>query len=720
MYEFNIRKLEIIHFPYRSIVFTLAHFNFYPCLKGVFHFQLTILNSSFSVFYLLYLIQFKSNLALEKLVKLKTKNLKHLIMNYTIKGRLHAVICDEKELVVASTVVRLYALNEEVNAATAMTAAQSKEVAQVFEEKEIKKRKNRLLAETVTDEKGNYEFAFDCNDESYSGGAVGVSVYYKEVPNYGQNNTDLPRRFQPFEVLLDVFQPKWREDENGLVATWNYQILRRIWCYILMRLDIWVICGTLLNCESQLPIKGIEVIAMDDDFITDDRLGSAITNDKGEFCIFYRSLDFKKTFLSPFINVETSNPFSFDNGPDVYFKYAIGGSEFFSESPSEAQNINRKNVDNCLCVTLCLDKEGQTPGIPVAFYEIGYARNYHPILNIDPATGKTVGMVNPSHDNQAFFSTIELRGSLNQEFNGQPTEYKFQYVNVANSSITIGSIAETDWNDVLPEDISKTKIAARIFDGVLNKEHSYYIKGSGLTDSDGRIEFDVPFDGNWIQVPQFVPGPTEFALNFTNALIKLKSGNLKVKATGLPNAKIVDKSALTPGDSSGPLEENNYFILRMLKREQGDDSTIAVAGFSRALAIFNTRYGDVEQGGSWFPAGKSTEFGIACLDLQELASGGCSKITDSLTVDYTAANPNLGKVSIKLNGPGGTVDFGAIPYSTPNEEAHGTISYPGVVSDLPNCAFEVRIDADLNLTNGETQHQGVWDRVLFCKSPATP
>ena len=57
-------------------------------------------------------------------------------------------------------------------------------------------------------------------------------AYYEEIPEYGQESVSLPNGFKPFEVLLDIIQPKWRESDLGLVAGWNYTLLRRIWCYI--------------------------------------------------------------------------------------------------------------------------------------------------------------------------------------------------------------------------------------------------------------------------------------------------------------------------------------------------------------------------------------------------------------------------------------------------------------------------------------------------------
>ena len=639
-------------------------------------------------------------------------------MNYILRGRLHTAICDGHENAIAFTKVRLYSVEDERNAATAYTAAQSKELIQVFDEKEIKARKKRLLAETKTDANGNYEFKLDGDKLDYNGGIVAVVLFYDEIPEYGQDGTSLPKKFSPFEVLMDVIQPKWRETNGGLIAGWNYGLLKRVWCFILARLDIWMICGTLLNCKSGEALSGIEVIAMDDDIITDDLLGSAVTNDKGEFCIYYRSIDFKKTFLSPWINVETTPIFSFDNGPDIYFKFEVGGSEIFAESPSEAQKPSRKNVGNCLCVRLCLD-DVVTPGPkdpPAAFYQIGYARKYHPVINIDPVTGRTTGKATADWNEQAFFSTLDLRGSLSKKLNGQPVEYKFEYAEVNNPSIDVGAIPVAAWNDVTPADIAKGEIATRLTQFFPEIKHeSYVIHGINGPTATGN-EVEVTFNGNWVQAPQYNGGG--FDIFFNGSLIKLISNKL---ASG-----IVDKAALIPGSSSAPLEQNRYFALRMKKRELGNPGSETMAGFSRPLAIFNTVYKDVPQGGTWDPLGKSSEFGIATLDLQELVDGGsCAKITNTLTANYTAANPNLGAVSLQMFGPGGPHNFQQLVATTPGEQLNGQAQYTGAdntvdpndVSNLPNCAFEVRLTAELNLTNGEQQHHNIWDRVLYCKHP---
>ncbi|AFL80557.1 Transthyretin-like family [Aequorivita sublithincola DSM 14238] len=630
-------------------------------------------------------------------------------MKYTFKGKLQSAICDEHEFAIANTTIRFYGLNDERNAATAFTAAQSKEVSQVFEETEIKKRNSELLAETKTDASGNYEVTFDGNKTKYEGGSVVIVLYYNEIPDYGQKDTKKPKSFKPFEVLLDIIQPKWRQMDNELVAGWNYTILKRIWCYILKRLDIWVICGTLTNCKSQAPLAGIEVIAMDDDIITDDLLGSKVTDSNGRFCIYYRSIDFKKTFLSPFINVETTPFLASGSGPDIYFKYALGGVQIFAESHYEAHKPSRRNVGNCLCVNLCLENvEGANPSVPIGFYSIGQ-RDYHPIYEIDSTTGRTKGKSETSWNGKAFFSNVELRGSLNQKMNSQPSEYKFQYANVSDPSIAVGTIPEAAWNDVTSGDIARTKIADRLIEGSVWKNDTYVIGGTGNTDIFGRTEIKVEFDGNWIKVPQ-QPSGTINEINLLGSLIVLKTENLY--------SNTENKNTLVAGSAPSLINKNKYFALRMFKREAGNDASKLQCGFSLPLAIFNTRYDNVHKGGSWLSEIQNpSEFGIAMVDLVELSGpgNGCKKITDAIHVKYSAGNPNLGNVSIKFTGQGATNTFEAINYPVSGEEAYGTASYLGDFGDLKPCAYEIRLEVGLNLTNGRDNHHDIWDRILFCR-----
>ena len=106
------------------------------------------------------------------------------------------------------------------------------------------------------------------------------------------------------------------------------------------------------------------------------------------------------------------------------------------------------------------------------------------------------------------------------------------------------------------------------------------------------------------------------------------------------------------------------------------------------------------------------------VDILEIGSG-CAEITNALTVEYTAAHPNLGNVSIDMTGPGGPYSFtmvddgGATP---PNRYGHATPNFS--VMNLVKCAYIVHLSIDLLLTTGDAVPDPLYDEIAFCKKGA--
>lgn len=221
-----------------------------------------------------------------------------------------------------------------------------------------------------------------------------------------------------FSMRLEL--EKQAKDER---YRWEYAIAYKWWCYIRGHFfDAWVICGHLMNCQTNKPIANAKVTAMDADFLTDDNLGTATTDSNGHFRIDYTSADFKKTFLSPWINIETDPSFlSFQSGPDVYFKAELGGTKLVDETKADA----RKNVGFCLCVNLCSDVnvvDPNDPNFPSAWTGIGskFSSSYGTSAPDFDAEGYA------SSDKNVLYSTIKLTGQAAlKSAAGNPIEYRF-------------------------------------------------------------------------------------------------------------------------------------------------------------------------------------------------------------------------------------------------------------------------------------------------------
>ncbi len=618
-------------------------------------------------------------------------------MSYKIKGNFSAYLCDDCLENLSQVRVRIYLPERETNVA-AVSSANIKDTFRELTDEEIKAKDNRLIAEVETDMMGNFAIMID---EKYVQSALEIDIYCGTVPRLPHP----PKKGKLRQFHVTTYVPEWRmmDNEQNYVSNFEYKIPSKWWCLIKGKyFDVWSICGVLTDCKTRNPLAGITVIAMDADFLTDDELGRNVTDSNGHFHIYYTSVEFKKTFLSPLINIETDVNLPFASGPDVYFQLEYGGQQFAMETKAN----RRTNVGYCLCVKLC-SKEliPVNPNIPPSFTHFGLTQHIPIQLGINSATGKTLS-------DYAFFSSINLIGTISQKINSQQMEYLFEYQEVTNPSDLLNP---ANWSPVDPNMIDKVTIGYLwTFTGdIMNPiaYEPYYINGTGT-------EKTVTFNGNWIQVPQ----ETNFAAHVDAEILKLNT----IKLTGLTTIDMsMPTSNIGNATVSGvrPHARNRYFAIRMRQREL-NSATIQTAGTSKPIAVYNVIFNNVNQHGSWAPTTVSNQYIALSIDLQEIVSGtdGCSKITTDLHVKYGARNENLSNVSLSIVGPAKPgQSFGFNPIALlPSPETFGSsqlvFSPAGnTVADLLSCAYTVSISATALLTTGDGNLNSYTDFVSFCK-----
>ena len=618
-------------------------------------------------------------------------------MRKKFKGTLRGDLCDECSELLSNVEVLLYLPYMQDVAHS--TAANPKETFHLVTKEEAKLREKLLIASSTTDEQGNFEFIID---DKYANYAFDIDFICGTVPpKFPRPKGDEPLQFHITTLLMD-----WRSDQEETNDTfeWEHNISAKWWCYIKgYYFDVWTICGQLLNCETKTPLPGIKVIAMDADFLTDDNLGTAITDSNGHFKINYNSSQFKKTFLSPWINVETDSTFlSFQSGPDVYFQLEYNGQRFALETAANRRN----NVGYCLCVSLCSkDLIPTEPSVPPAFTHFGLTQHI-PIQSGINAQGKTLG-------GYAFYSSVNMVGTISKKTGGVAMEYLFEYQEVATPITPLNPMS---WQPVVPNMINKTIIGYlwTLTGDITNPiaYEPYYINGSGT-------EKTVTFNGNWIQVPQ----DSNFAAHQdaqilcldTEKLTGLTSIDMAMPTAGIGNATV---------SVSRPNVKNRYFAIRMKQRQLNNVATEVVAGTSKPIAIYNVIYNNVNKYGSWAPATVDSQRIALSLDLQEIISGssGCSKITTDLHIKYGARNENLGSISLSIAGPhkpGQSFGFNPIVLMA-EPETFGTTQLvftppTDTVADLLACAYTVSASATALLTTGDGNADPVYDLVSFCK-----
>jgi hypothetical protein len=190
----------------------------------------------------------------------------------------------------------------------------------------------------------------------------------------------------------------------------------------------------------------------------------------------------------------------------------------------------------------------------------------------------------------------------------------------------------------------------------------------------------------------------------------------------LSGAPHLDETGVVAGGTStvsSPLAQDVYFGIRMRVRNVGDTSEGTDGGTCHHIAIDNTSYDNVVHQPAWQDLkDQPGDYWVRLVDIKELLGpNGCGEITNSLTVLFTAAHPNLGSVSISMNGPGGPYGFTLAPAAGSSSVNYfGTAAPNGfVVANLKPCAYLVTLQANALLTDGDNDPDPLYDQIAFCK-----
>lgn len=349
-------------------------------------------------------------------------------MTFVFRGHLCGTLCSTLEITEDLTdgIVRLY--RPAHNGAMERVVAPPKQTTAIVNAKQVSEKTERLLAEGTIDAQGNFRILLDENEMQYDGMAFEVDIYLEQAPNQKQNG-DKPT---PVQVQITTLQPRWRQREEGLVSVFDFCFSERTWCAIRQRLGAWVIVGRLTACPTEqnpqsLPLPNHTVHAFDNDWISDDPLGSGTTNSNGIFRIDYQEIDFKQTFLSPWLNVETLD----GPGPDVYLHVDdFNGNSIYREEPARGLEPDRDNSPACLCIDLCVPSHTETFPYFNRYGEINLSTDIRADGKVsrDVPVPSSPGSFHGRTD-YAFYDNVVLKGFVPKAHpvSGKPMRYRFLY-----------------------------------------------------------------------------------------------------------------------------------------------------------------------------------------------------------------------------------------------------------------------------------------------------
>lgn len=622
-------------------------------------------------------------------------------MKNIFKGSLKGYVCDDCLEAVSEVEILIYHPYRKADVVVD-TASNVKEAFRFVSKEEAKQRAELLVYKARTDAKGNFEVEID---ERHINSSFDIDFVCGSVPPKHPK----PKKDEIIQLHLTTFsmQTELEKQTRNQNYCWEYYIAYKWWCYIRGHFfDAWVICGHLMNCKTNTPIANAKVMAMDADFLTDDTLGTDTTDANGHFRIDYSSADFKKTFLSPWINVETDPGFlSFQNGPDVYFKAELAGTKLVDETKANA----RKNVGYCLCVNLCSKVNvvnPDDPNFPSAWTGIGNAfsssygtSSYDFDADGYAGSGKNV-----------LYSTIRLTGQAAlKSASGNPVEYRFSVSDSTTSNDGLAAPPPAGFTKVVglypnlfvPGVVSK--LIRKIF-SLTNNEIFVY---SDQSDFDAEGWFDV---NHAIERSLINAGLTPADLFLYNiieedTLISMNTAAL-TSAPNIPDS-INAGQAIPAANKIGIEKFAIRFEIREVINKPANQFGVISGGKILNSAIMNNNPVFIKSA-------------IAELESSNL----CSPINGTIHAKYTVYHPHLSSSSLHLrnnsNSVNRAISDGIVPLASNinpavTEKTNNSSLLNNPPNDMTRCTYILKLFGRSRLHNGDNaiSDSGPIEQIFF-------
>ena len=621
---------------------------------------------------------------------------------YFIKGQLSGALGGECNEALSGMTVRLYRAVDQKDVFTHV-AARAKDTYRVLESDDISDKRDRLLAEADTDDMGRFAVEISSKTE-YRGGPVEIDVFTTSMPGQKEAGVDL----NPIQISITTIQPRWRQSEQSdrQIASFTHVISARFWCMIRKLLGIWVICGRVVHCETERPIAGVRVVALDVDWTQDDQLGSALTDADGRYRIYYRPSRYKRT---PFFGISLE----WFGGPDVYFRIERpDGQPVYVENRRRGRDPDRENVGPCFCAeTLCLESLPlDPPETSVTEPQFTHVGKYK-IPNGGSLEDFTAAGYADDGGGLAFTGTIELIGALP---NGGSTAKEYRFLVAELAPTGTGALTPVTGSSL----IAPTRIGSLQYWKNVGGASHLVSENYWLANSSADHNVEAATDG-WIPVPT-ENNPGSPGSPGTGRFVRDSGLLVRLKTTGLVNDT---RNLVSPGpayEAGNALAASQKLPVRTFRvlfqtRDAGTGANLRTDELEK-IVLCNATFTQLRHP-SW-AGGEHHLRAVTMLDIAELkgAGNGCRKISNELHALYTAYHPHLDTARIYFEG-----NLESPIEHVPAVPAGGeVVSSPGGhrfdTSEMGSCAFILWLKVTLRLTNGRNRVPALYDHIAFCVS----
>ncbi|NLR68347.1 hypothetical protein HGH92_28835 [Chitinophaga varians] len=254
-------------------------------------------------------------------------------MSYLLIGNISALICDDCIEPLSQARIRVYLPD------TRYPAINPKGIfsdLQPLSAKEVLMKADRLLAEAILDDQGNFTLSW--KQEHLFTEPLELDLCLDTLP--GKTGIRQPRNFHLCTAVLH-----WKRSINGYIGAYAYVVPSAIWNSIQGEAGAWVITGTVRqrretgNDQPPLRVEAFNALS-------GKKIGTAFTNEYGRYTLRFSRKDLYHGSLQP-VRQGRRNM-----GPDVYFRIYNNDKLVLSENESHAASPERQDLPPCSCVNL--------------------------------------------------------------------------------------------------------------------------------------------------------------------------------------------------------------------------------------------------------------------------------------------------------------------------------------------------------------------------------
>lgn len=259
-------------------------------------------------------------------------------MSYLLIGNISALICEECIEPLSSARIRIYLPCCDYDAAE-LARGIFKDL-QLLPGADVSAKADRLLAEAVLDERGNFKLSWE-----------GAHLFTEPLEmDICLNNMPGTSHWSQFH--LSTFVPHWKRSREKYLAAFAYVVPSVQWNKIRSSFGSWVISGAVRHYDGHEALPNLRVEAYN--ALNDRLLATAVTNPAGRYKLHFSQQEFSSG--------GEDAPVA---GPDVYFKIYAGEQLVWSESKDMALLPGRRQVASCSRLNLFIRPSIRIPRKPI-------------------------------------------------------------------------------------------------------------------------------------------------------------------------------------------------------------------------------------------------------------------------------------------------------------------------------------------------------------------